>query len=389
MWRIYINRTVISLFVWIYFMSFPVFSAGPKPVLIGATVSLEGKYKEPSSMIQGGLRLWEKEVNQRGGLLGRPVKLIFYNDKSRKDRVGPLYEKLIMEDKVDMILSPYGTPLTLKASQVTERHGYVMLASAAAGEKVWEREYQYIFGVYAIADRYFIGLLDLMARNGLKSLGIIFENTSFNTSIAKGVRKWALRFGLKVEYYQGFNDPGKDLPKLLTQISSKNVDGLIFSGYPPECYQFISLMKKANYRPKTLSFTIVPVHPDFAKKVGSFAEGIFAPSQWEPDERIPFPGTTKFINDFKAFTKKMPSYHAGSAYSACQILEKTVKHTRSLNNKAIRDYIFSLDTVTVIGRFKVDHTGKQVGHNPILIQWQNGKKEIVYPRKMQTASPRF
>jgi branched-chain amino acid transport system substrate-binding protein len=389
MWRIYINRTVISLFVWIYFMSFPVFSAGPKPVLIGATVSLEGKYKEPSSMIQYGLRLWEKEVNQRGGLLGRPVKLIFYNDKSRKDRVGPLYEKLIMEDKVDMILSPYGTPLTLKASQVTERHGYVMLASAAAGEKVWEREYQYIFGVYAIADRYFIGLLDLMARNGLKSLGIIFENTSFNTSIAKGVRKWALRFGLKVEYYQGFNDPGKDLPKLLTQISSKNVDGLIFSGYPPECYQFISLMKKANYRPKTLSFTIVPVHPDFAKKVGSFAEGIFAPSQWEPDERIPFPGTTKFINDFKAFTKKMPSYHAGSAYSACQILEKTVKHTRSLNNKAIRDYIFSLDTVTVIGRFKVDHTGKQVGHNPILIQWQNGKKEIVYPRKMQTASPRF
>jgi branched-chain amino acid transport system substrate-binding protein len=228
-----------------------------------------------------------------------------------------------------------------------------------------------------------------MARNGLKSLGVIFENTSFNISIANGVRKWAHRFGLKVEYYQGFNDPAKDLPNLLTQISSKNVDGLIFSGYPPECYQFISLMKKANYHPKTLSFTIVPVHPDFAKKVGSFAEGIFAPSQWEPDERIPFPGTTKFINDFKAFTKKMPSYHAGSAYSACQILEKTVKHTRSLNNKAIRDYIFSLDTVTVIGRFKVDHTGKQVGHNPILIQWQNGKKEIVYPRKMQTASPRF
>jgi branched-chain amino acid transport system substrate-binding protein len=264
-----------------------------------------------------------------------------------------------------------------------------MLACAAGGGKICERGYQYIFGVYALADRYFIGLLDLMARNGLESLGVIFEKTSFNLSIAQGVHKWADRFGLKVVYYQGFKDPDKELPYFLEQISHKDVDGLIFSGYPPECYQFIELMKKANYRPKTLSFTIVPVHPDFAKKAGLFTEGIFGPSQWEPDERIPFPGTKKFINDFKTFTGRMPSYHAGSAYSSCQLLERAIKHTRSLNNKAIRDYISSLDTVTVIGRFKVDPSGKQVGHNPILIQWQNGEKEIVYPRKMQTASPRF
>jgi len=370
-------------------LSFPVFSAEPKPVLIGATVSLEGKYKEPSLMIQNGFKLWEKQVNLRGGLLGRPVKLILYNDRSQKDQVEPLYKELITEDKVDLVLSPYGTPLTLKASQASERYKYVMLACAAAGGKIWERGYQYIFGVYALADRYFIGLLDLMARNGLESLGVIFEKTSFNLSIAQGVHKRADRFGLRVEYYQGFNDPVKELPYFLKQVSSKNVDGLIFSGYPPECYQFIELMKKADYRPKTLSFTIVPVHPDFAKKAGTFAEGIFGPSQWEPDERIPFPETKKFINDFKTFAGRMPSYHAGSAYSSCQLLERAIKQINSLNNQAIRDYISSLDTVTVIGRFKVDHSGKQVGHNPILVQWQNGEKEIVYPRKMQTASPRF
>ncbi len=389
MWRNIIKCMLISLCVWIYLFSFPVFSAEPKPVLIGATVSLEGKYKEPSLMIQDGFRLWENQVNQRGGLLGRPVKLMLYNDRSQKDQVEPLYTKLITEDKVDLVLSPYGTPLTLKAIKASERYKYVMLACAAAGEKIWERGHQYIFGVYALADRYFLGLLDLMARNGLESLGVIFEKTSFNLSIAQGIHKWADRFGLRVEYYQGFKDPVKELPYFLEQISSTNVDALIFSGYPPECYQFIELMKKANYRPKTLSFTIVPVHPDFAKNAGPFAEGVFGPSQWEPDERIPFPGTKKFINDFKSFTGRMPSYHAGSAYSSCQLLERAIKHTNSLNNKAIRDYISSLDTVTVIGRFKVDHSGKQVGHNPILVQWQNGEKEIVYPRKMQTASPRF
>ena len=84
MWHNLIKCMFVSLFVWIYLFSFPVFSAEPKPVLIGATVSLEGKYKEPSLMIQDGFRLWEKQVNQRGGLLGRPVKLILYNEKAKK-----------------------------------------------------------------------------------------------------------------------------------------------------------------------------------------------------------------------------------------------------------------------------------------------------------------
>ena len=121
------------------------------PILIGATVSLEGKYSEPSSMVRNGFKLWEMDVNQRGGLLGRPVKLILYDDKSQKERVGKLYEKLIYEDKVDLVFSPYGTPLTLAASEISEKKHMVMLACAASGEKIWERGYEYVFGVYALA----------------------------------------------------------------------------------------------------------------------------------------------------------------------------------------------------------------------------------------------
>ena len=85
----------------------------------------------------------------------------------------------------------------------------------------------------------------------------------------------------------------------------------------------------------------------------------------------------------------MPSYHAASAYSACQILEKAIIQAQAIDHEKIRDYISSFDTITIMGRFKVDHTGRQVGHNPILIQWQNGKKEIVYPSKMSTSQPQF
>ena len=126
------------------FLTIPSFTRGAesKPILIGATVSLEGKYSEPSFMIRNAFRLWEQEVNIRGGLLGRPVKLILYDDKSQKKRVRQLYKKLIMEEKVDLVFSPYGTPLTLVASEVSERNKMVMLACAASGEQIWEPKYK-------------------------------------------------------------------------------------------------------------------------------------------------------------------------------------------------------------------------------------------------------
>lgn len=385
----YLKCFFLILFVSNVFYITTTYGEEKNPILVGATVSLAGKYAEPSGMIQKGYKLWAKQLNEKGGLLGRQVKLILYDDKSQKELVGSLYEKLIIEDKVDLILSPYGTPLTMIASEISEKHEFTMLACAAAGEKIWDRGYKYIFGVYALADRYFIGFLDLMARNGFESVGIIYENSSFHISIAKGVKKWAERFDLKINYDFKFEDRKDELSEVLKQVTSKHIDGLIFSAYPLECYKFIDLMKTNNSRPNAIAFTIVPIHPEFNIRVGSFSDKIFGPSQWEPDKRIPFPGTKQFINDFKAFTDGMPSYHATSAYSACQILERSVTHLGLIDQKKIRDYISSFDTVTIMGRFKVDPSGRQIGHNPILIQWQNGKKEIVYPTKMKTSNYLF
>jgi len=151
----------------------------------------------------------------------------------------------------------------------------------------------------------------------------------------------------------------------------------------------LDLMQQLDYHPRVLGMTIAPIHPDFAKNAGPMADRVFGPSQWEPNERIPFPGTKEFVNAFSRFSGKIPSYHAGSAYAACQLISDAVRYTGSLDNYKLRNYVAALDTVTVIGRFKVDPAGRQVGHNPIIIQWQHGKKEIVWPYKMQTAPALF
>jgi len=375
---------IISLLIW----NHPGGADETKTIRIGATVSLEGPYREPSLMIQKAFRLWENEINQKGGLLGRKVELLLYNDKSQKELVRDLYRQLIVEDGVDFVFSPYGTPLTLVASEISEKHKMIMLACAASGEVIWDRGHRYVFGVYALANRYFIGLLDIMARDGHQTVSLIYNNASpFNVSVAQGVKKWANRFKITVAHEKSYNDGSRELAAAISDLKSAQAQRLIVSAYPPDCYRILNLMQDTNYQPQILGMTIAPIHPDFWKNAGKMAQGVFGPSQWEPSERIPFPGTKKFVQAFRLFTGKTPSYHAGSAYAACQLFEKAIIESHSLKNDDIRDYIAASDTVTVIGRFKVDASGKQVGHNPILIQWQNGKKEIVWPTKMQTAPP--
>lgn len=361
----------------------------PAPIRIGATVSLEGKFVEPSGSIRDGFKLWEKQVNERGGLLGRPVELVLYDDKSSAELVRELYTKLIVQDKVDLVLSPYGTPLTLAAAEVTTRHGYAMLACGAAGDEIWSGKFQNVFGMYSPARRYFIGLLDIMATNGLNSVGILYEDSPFSRDTAEGAKDWAERFGLKVSLYRAYAVGKDDLPNLLKEVRRENPDGLILASYSEDSYFMLDWMTAEKYRPKVLAFTIASVYPHFYKKSGSIAEGVFGSSQWEPDERIPFPGTKKFIADYFGFTQRFPSYHSGASYASCQVMEKAVQHCQCLDQARIADFIRSLDTVTVIGRFKVGQDGKQTGHNSMIIQWQNGKKEIVFPPNMQTVPPRI
>lgn len=388
--RACIALTTLSVILGILSGPHAVCVAVEAPIKIGATVSLEGPYKEPSLMIQKAYQLWAHEVNQQGGLLGRQVKLVLYDDKSQKARAKNLYHQLIEEDRVDLVLSPYGTPLTLTASEVSERHKLLMLACAASGEVIWERDFQYIFGVYALANRYFIGLLDMMARQGIDTVALVYNKSSpFNVDVAAGSKKWARRFKISVSHEKPYQDGEKELAAIVSELKAAEAGQIIVSAYPPDCYRILDLMRQLDYHPRVLGMTIAPIHPDFAKKAGPMANRVFGPSQWEPNERIPFPGTKEFVNAFSRFSGKIPSYHAGSAYAACQLMADAVRHTGSLDNRKLRNYIAALDTATVIGRFKVDPAGKQIGHNPIIIQWQQDKKEIVWPYKMQTAPALF
>jgi len=387
-WRHWVIIRVLAPLALFCLAVFPA-QGGSNTIRVGASLSFEGKYAEPSEMMGIGYQMWIDRMNAQGGLLGRPVKLILLDDRSDVAQVQKNYSKLLKKERVDLLLSPYGSPATLVASELSEKAGMVMVAAAAGAEHVFTRGFQYLFGMYAPADRFCIGFLDLLARNGMNRIGIVYEDTVFHQSIYTGVVQWAEMFGVEIVHQDVFSKSDAGFGSLVSNLKSQKTDALIFSSYPTEGYDFIRTAQEQDYKPPVLLMTITSIHPDFSKKAGQFAEGVFGPSQWEPIESIPFPGTKEFVADFRRRTGRLPSYHASAAYTACQILEQAVKGTRSLDHRKLRDYIVRLDKITIIGRFKVDDTGRQIGHNPMVIQWQKGRKEIVYPTKMKTADPVF
>ncbi len=380
--------TILVAMVVILISAFGV-CAEPKPIKVGASLSFEGKYAEPSDMMRIGYEMWIDHINARGGLLGRPVKLILLDDRSDLESVRDNYLRLLEKERVDLLLSPYGSPATMVASNLSEQAKVVMVASAASAEHVFRRGLQYLFGMYAPADRFCIGFLDLLARKGMTRLAVVYEDSVFHKSIYNGVERWARIFDIDIVHRKAFGKSDNDFGPLVSELKSIKTDAVIFSSYPTEGYDFLRTAQRDGYKPPALLMTITSIHPDFYNKAGKFAEGVFGPSQWEPIESIPFPGTKKFVADFSRRTGRLPSYHASAAFTACQILEQAVLGTQSLDHRKIRDYIVRLDKITIIGRFKVDETGRQIGHNPMVIQWQNGRKEIVYPTKMKTAEPQF
>ena len=208
-----------------------------------------------------------------------------------------------------------------------------------------------------------------MAKKGFKTLAVLYDGKSnFNVDTAKGIRAWARMFKINIVFERRFQDGKNELPGLVEEVRTKAPKGLVISAYPPDLYELIHLLEAKKYRPQILGMPIAPAHPEFRKKVGNMADLVLGPSQWEPVERIPFPGTKRFVDAFTRFAGIEPSFHAAAAFSACQLLEQAVISTGSFDHEKLREYVAALDTATVLGRFKVDPSGKQVGHNSFIIQ---------------------
>jgi branched-chain amino acid transport system substrate-binding protein len=154
-------------------------------------MSQSGAYSTQGVPARNGYLLCQKHVNENGGILGRKIEFLIFDDKSDDKTAPSLYEKLIVEDKIDAVMGPYGSPLTEAVAPETEKHRKVMLTPLAATTTIWEQGRRYIFMQLAPSELFLAELIDIGARNGLKTVALITEDTIFPKSAAKGTMDFA------------------------------------------------------------------------------------------------------------------------------------------------------------------------------------------------------
>ncbi len=357
------------------------------PIRIGASLSLTGTYAKLGKNQHEGYQLCIKDVNARGGVLGRKAELVMYDDQSLPATAVRLYEKLITEDKVDAVMGPYSSPVSEAAANVTEKYKKVMVAPLAATTSIFKKGRKYIFMVISPAESYLEGLIDTAAKRGLKTVAVINEDTLFSKAAAAGAVELAKKKGMQVVYQEAYPKGNTDFSALLTKVRAANPDVIAAGTYFDDAVALTRQMKELNVNPKMYGVTVGGDLPEFYDVLKQNAEFIYGATQWE--HTLPYPGNQEFFDAYKKEFNHEPSYHSAAGYAGCIIYAEAVKRAGSLDADKVREQLLKLEMKTMFGEYKVDADGYQTAHKMVTFQWQGEKKVTVWPDDLAQAKPRF
>jgi len=378
----------------------PVAEAQP-PIRIGATIAQTGLSAVPGPNQLRGYQLCVKHMNDKGGVLGRTLELVVYDDGSDRATAARLYEKLIAQDKVDLVLGPYGSASTEAVADVTEIHRMPMVAPTAADPSLYKKGRKFIFSMQPSAEVILEGLVDLAAKKGLKTVALINLDGSFPRAMTQGAIELAKKKGLQVVFVDGYPTGTTDFSAILTKVRAANPDVLGGATVWEDAVAITRQMKALNVNPKMTGLTVGVELPKFYETLGRDAEFVYGTTSWLPElvdlragGLIPiarqYPGAREFAESHrKEFSGADLSQFSAAGYGGCQILVEAIRRAGSLDSGKLRDAILKMDHNTVFGAFRVDRDGRQIAHKMLLFQWQDGKKAIVWPEELAPGQPRF
>ena len=347
-------------------------------IRIGTTQSLTGIYKDFGEEQLRGLQMWVHDINARGQLLGQTVELVHYDDHSNEERSAWLYGQLIEKDKVDLLVGPYSSDITLAASTVTEKHNFPMVAAAASAEKIWERGYKNIFGIDTPSANYMDLAISVAAEKGAKTFALIYSDTEFSRDVAMGVRREIKTLGLKLVLDEEYRIDQKDFTALAMKLRDADADVLLGATYLEDSMAIGRAIGPVNLSVDMVALTVGPALREFGDGMGSKAEGVVGVVQWLRSVRLPM--AQDFAYRYRQQYGYNPGVHGAIGYSAGQVLEAAVRLAGSTDKDAVREQLRTMQFRSLLGHYQVDATGRQSGKHNYLLQWQDDRRRLVKPR---------
>ena len=383
----YLSGVMVAVFAAASLLTAPAF-ADHRPgnvVVMGGTISQTGRYIEPAGRQHNGVKLYVEELNARDGLLGHKVELRIYDDKSDVRTAIELYEKLITEDKVDLVLGPYSSHLTDPVANVMERYKRPFVAGTAASPEIYQRGRKYIFGADGLGTDFQKGALQLAGQIGINRIAIVTRTERVARAAASGARDWAEGLRLKVVLSERYPQDQTDFTDLLKRIKASGAEAIIANTRLRDSVALIRQLRELKINVKLISATIGPTLPEFVEELGGTAEYVLTRVSWELTPALMrYPDVRMFSENYEKRHGTKPTGHVAAGYAAMQVLEAAVKKAGNFDPKKIRDALASMTVQTVRGPWKADERGMGTFES-LTIQIQNGKRVVVWPAHMAEA----
>ena len=368
-------------------------------VKVGIPVSLTGQFSLQGAQTLAGVRVWADDVNGAGGIRvgGRMhlVELVWRDDCSSRDKVRRITETLIEDDRVDLLVGPYSAMLTNAAAEVAREHGRLLWNQGGASPLVYQQGNPWVVGVLTPADEYLSGLLPAVreACAGAATVGIVRASTgAFPRDVVSGVERSAAELGFRAVLSSTFDAGAERFDEVIEGISRVSPDVMVVAGRFHDDLRLAEQLVEAG--PELGFVAIVAAGVDaFRERLGGMAENFIGPSQWEPDAALRQAQDVDFgptVFEVRASLQRsghpVIDYPMAQAYAVGVVMQRCIAECGSLDDAALRRAAEGLDFTTFYGRFRIGaETGRPLGKPAILVQWQKGHKEIVWPPEYQTA----
>lgn len=358
-------------------------------IVFGAALSLTGKLAKEGNLVKDGYELWKEVVNKKGGInVGGKKYLVdikYYDDESDPNRGAKLVEKLITEDKIKLILGPYGSESVFATSAISEKYGAIMVQGGAAADKLYTRGFKNLFGIYTVATEYMDDILNMLKNKNPKpsTVAIVYSNDLFSTQVAQGAKASAQKYGYNVVLFQDYPKGTQDLSTVIAQIKGKNPDIIIGCGHFQDTIVIVKQCKDYKVNPKALAFSVGPTLPDFVDSLKGDSEYVFGSAQWTKSLKYKDPvfgSNTEFVKMFKAKYKEDPNYHSAGGAAAAVIFQRAIEKAGTFTDIAkIREALSNFNEETLFGKIKFDKTGKVIEKGMAVVQILKGTQVTVFP----------
>jgi branched-chain amino acid transport system substrate-binding protein len=355
-----------------------------QPIKIGFSMAMTGGLGPNGKSALLAQKIWEEDVNAKGGLLGRPVKLIYYDDQSNPSTVPGIYTKLLDVDKVDIVMGGYATAMLAPAMPIVMQRKklFIGLLGLAVNTEFSYPNYfamipsgpnpkaAFTKGFFAVA----------MAQNPKpKTVAIVAADQEFSRNASDGARENAKAAGLQIVYDKTYPPSTTDYAPIVRAIQATNPDLLVICSYPPDSVGMVRAINEIGFKPKLMGGAMVgPQNTSMKTQLGPLLNGFVNYEFWLPVPKMKFAGDDDLMKKYQARAASegvdpLGYYMAPQAYAQFQVLEQAITATKTLDDQKLADYIRKTTFKTVLGDVKFGAGGEWAESRVLQAQFQNIK----------------